>query len=1047
MRLWLPIGPSGVRQGQASGHPLVSGRVSGIAPLGDGNTVYICTANGGVWKSTDAGRTWASKMDGFRPGTTPTGVDSQACGAIAVAPGAGTSGQDLVYLGTGEGPPAGDRYFGVGPLVSDDGGTTWRTEQANPSLVGSGFWRIVIDPANPQHAFAATRDGLFERVPSGSSFVWNRVSLPTGGATMPSPDWDHWCTGLAVAQDVSSTPVTHVYAALGAFPGIFPGGVFHWDSATRVWSAAGTGWNPTNPWMTVLAMQPTNPHVVYALVSNQAGFVAGVFRLDTSGGASAPWLSLSHFPADLFGNHTVQPTGTNPHPGQGYYDIVIAVDPNDVNRIYLGGASSPNGGTFSGALFRCQVTLGSSNRLTSQNIGARVHADIHAIEFEPGSQRTLWVGCDGGVFMTYNALGDEKDSHGNAIPTAFASRNQGLSTLQFERLGLHPMEDGVLFGGLQDNGTLRYTGEELWLEVGDGDGGDVLVNSANPRKVLRGITSQDLQAAADGAQAVSSWSGVKVPVADGEKVDGYPPIIGLPLNLVTPSTANLLAFGSERVWISTDFGQSWPSSIPGGTRTSDSIDTSGITALAWASATKLYAGTFNGSVARYDRPSASSSTWTRRIICVPPAAASPPSGPAIATTVPPNPITSIAVDLADPTGNSIYITVGGQLASPYMGRARVWRGTDPGGSGVYTWETRSGPGNLTAPAATTREFRLLDIHHSVIVVDPLHHECLYVGADIGVWRSHDSGQHWYPYSLGIPEVAVTDLKLHPTKRLLWAGTHGRGVYEISADAAPSDPSDPFLRYLVRDTHLDVGRGPSAAGAIDPTSSGKTGTPVAFGHSPDIRLDTPAKDGTYHTVAEDISVAQFFEALDDKMRAFRPHSGAPVDNRVFVQVHQRGTALPLGSGVQVMLLLAPGKTPPALPAGYTTNVQNGTPVTGGGWTTVGTTTVINVWPLTPRIAHFRLSSAALAGHDDWCLLVLLHAAAGAPDNAFTSTDTDVQAMCAHTPLATWSTFSVVETTRATTQREPGFLAMILEAIGLGSLVSPGNDGVPADVIDY
>src|SRR5262249_25548415 len=150
------------------------------------------------------------------------------------------------------------------------------------------------------------------------------------------------------------------------------------------------------------------------------------------------------------------------------------------------------------------------------------------------------------------------------------------------------------------------------------------------------------------------------------------------------------------------------------------------------------------------------------------------------------------------------------------------------------------------------------------------------------------------------------------------------------------------------------------------------------------------------------------------------------------VHQRGTAMPLGAGVQVMLLLAPGTTPPALPAGYTTNVQNGTPVTGGGWTTVGTTTVNNVWPLTPRIAHFRLSSSSLAGHNDWCLLVLLHAGAVVPDNAFTSTDTDVQAMCAQSPLATWSTFSVAETTRATSPRDPGFLAMILEALGMGTL---------------
>lgn len=1045
MRTWLPIGPSGVRKGQAAERPLTSGRVTGVAPLADGNTIYICTANGGVWKTTDAGRTWAAKMEAFRPGTATTQVDAQACGAIAVAPGAGTGGQDRVYVGSGEAYIGGDRYFGVGPLVSDDGGTTWRTEQATPSLVGNGFWRIVFDPANVEHAFAATRIGLYERVQSGSIYVWNQIPFPHI-VLDPKDPVDQYCTGLAVAQ---SGGVTHVYAALA-----MSDGVYHWDSATTQWSVAGTSWNPKDPNVTVLAMQPDNPHVVYALVADLGGHVAGVFRLDTSGGANAPWVALSHFPPDLFGDLKPQPGHTKPDPGQGKYDIALAVDPTDVNRIYLGGSFSTSGDIVSGALFRCQVTLGSSNRLTCENIGARVHADIHAIEIVPGGQRTIWVGCDGGVFVTYNALGDEKDSGGHAIPTAFASRNLGLSTLQVERLGLYPTEDGVLFAGVQDNGTLRYTGEELWLQSGDGDGGDVLVNAANPRKVLRGFTYGELEAASDGAQSVASWHDVKVMVESGEKVAGYPPIVGLPLYLANSSNANLLAFGSERVWISTNFGESW-TSVPGGTRAKDSIDGSKIIALAWASETKLYAGTVNGTIARYDRASATSNTWTLRIINKPPT--TPPSGATIATTVPPVPITSIAVDLTPTpqtsTGDSIYITVGASLLEqqqklsqqkgPYMGRARAWYGTDPGGTGLYTWETRSGPGNLADPTPATPEFRLLDIHHSVIIVDPANPKCLYVGADIGVWRSHDSGQHWYPYSLGIPEAAVMDLKLHPTKRILWAGTHGRGIYEISADADPRDPSDPFLRYLVRDTHLDVGRGPSVTGATDPTSG--SGALVAFGHSPDIRIDTPARDGTYHTFSEDISVLQYFEALDDQMRAFRPRTGGPVDNRVFVQVHQRGTALPMGAGVQVMLLLAPGKTPPALPAGYTANVQNGTAVTGGDWTTVGTTTVNNVWPLMPRIAHFRLSSSALAGHDDWCLLVLLHAA-GMAGNAFTSTVTDVQALCTQSPLATWSTFSVVETTRATSHHEPGFLAMILEAIGLGSLVSPGNDVLPADVVD-
>src|SRR5262249_110157 len=154
---------------------------------------------------------------------------------------------------------------------------------------------------------------------------------------------------------------------------------------------------------------------------------------------------------------------------------------------------------------------------------------------------------------------------------------------------------------------------------------------------------------------------------------------------------------------------------------------------------------------------------------------------------------------------------------------------------------------------------------------------------------------------GIPEAAVTDLKLHP-QRILWASTYGRGVYEIGADADPSATPTSSLRYLVRDTHLDVGRRPSVAGGEDPTSAVRA--KAAFGQSPDIRIDTPAKDGTYVTLVEDINPAQFLQVIGAQMKAYRPKTGGPVDNRVYVQVHQRGTAPPSSSdSVQVMLLLA------------------------------------------------------------------------------------------------------------------------------------------------
>ena len=62
---WTTIGPSVIERGQALGRPSISGRVAGIAISADGQRIYVASANGGVWRSNDAGANWQSTMDSF----------------------------------------------------------------------------------------------------------------------------------------------------------------------------------------------------------------------------------------------------------------------------------------------------------------------------------------------------------------------------------------------------------------------------------------------------------------------------------------------------------------------------------------------------------------------------------------------------------------------------------------------------------------------------------------------------------------------------------------------------------------------------------------------------------------------------------------------------------------------------------------------------------------------------------------------------------------------------------------------------------------------
>ncbi len=933
---WIPIGPCVVRQGQASNRPAVSGRIAGMAVAPAATRIYAASANGGVWRSDDGGVTWRSTMEAWDLDPTTAKSDTLACGAIAIDP----ADPNRVYVGTGEAVGAADCYFGVGPIRSDDGGVSWNTEPVapgSPTLQGTGFYRLAMDPADRERVVAATRTGLYRREPDGSSgYHWARKET-------------NQFTSVVVARTGSTTTF---YASR------WGGGVFS-STDGHTWAAVGTGFPTVNVGRIGLAVRPNDPNVVYALIHNSnTHYLLGVWRLDTSDNT---WRQISGAPADLFG---IAPTLS----GQGWYDLVIAVDPNNVNRIYLGGSTKLAGGQWSGSLYRSVVSssgsgAGLTHSMANTYIGAAVHADIHALEFTPGDSDKLWVGCDGGVFYTANATGS----------ASFEARNVGLACLTMNHLAQHPTEDAVVFSGTQDNGTTRFTGEEVWLHSAGGDGGFVVINWNDPYKVLRTYVMGYMYRATDGGQGYSSWSSAGLSAAHRDNALFYAPLVGTPRNIAAPAEADIVAFGGRRPWISTNFGTSWQS-IPNNGAADDLPDF--ILSLAFASATRLYAGTGSGDVYRFDK---SGATWTRtRIDTVGGANALPLNGP----------VTDIAVDPADATGSSIYITFGG--SGDYR---HVWRfnGTQ--------WQQRSGP-------AATPASRLLDVQYNAIIADPSHTSHLYAGADIGIWRSTDSGATWSTFSSGLPDAAVLDLKLHNVRRLLRASTHGRGVYERTLDTTTALG----VELYVRDTQLDLGRYATVNGLDDPTQPGVT---VRHWRGPDIKVDVLSAMGTYQTPTNQINCYQFVDTIVDGsggVATVDPSVGTAI-NRVYVQVHNRGVTP--ANNVRVMLLLANASAGlPNLPAGYTTNVQTGTAISTAHWKTVGFRTLNDLQVGLPQIAPFDLPStmlpppASLTGNAHHCLLALLHCPG---DDVFTNTQIHVDTLSPHERKAAHKNLHVVQFT--------------------------------------
>jgi hypothetical protein len=515
---WISVGPSVLRQGQMPSRSAMAGRIAGLAVAPSASRVYAASANGGVWRSDDGGETWRSMMEAWDLDPTTHASDSLACGAIAIDP----ADTNRVYVGSGEGATVWINadgsiwgtlaFYGVGPIRSDDGGVSWHTEPTSTpttSLEGHGFYAVSVDPGDRERVISATTRGLYRREQISGSSAYHWVRKETGV----------W-TSVVAARSGSTTTF---YAAR------WGGGVFRSNDGDS-WTAITTGFPTINVGRIGLAVQPNNLNVVYALIAHPTNMtMRGVWRLDTN-----TWRQVTGHPADLFG------TGF----GQGWYDLAIAVDPNNVNRIYLGGSTRSAAGAihpadvWAGCLYRCVVTSSGSGAslsysMTNTSIGDTVHADIHALVFTPGNSNRLWVGCDGGVFFSDTATGG----------AAFIARNTGLSTLTMEHLSQHPTEDAVLFCGMQDNGTGRFTGEEAWLHMAPGDGGFSVVNWNDPYRVVVTYPSTVVRRFADGG---SRYNYTHVSLSSSDPAIFYAPMVGTPRNPGSPTQAERLAIATNR---------------------------------------------------------------------------------------------------------------------------------------------------------------------------------------------------------------------------------------------------------------------------------------------------------------------------------------------------------------------------------------------------------------------------------------------------------------------------------------------------------------------
>ncbi len=688
------------------GPALMSGRIADIAvhPKRQ-STWYVAAGSGNLWKTVNAGTTWTPIFDD---------QGSYSIGCVQLDP----SNPEVVWVGTGENVNGRHVGYGDGIYVSRDGGTSWKKMGLEHS---EHIGRIVIDPRDSNVLWVAAQGPLWSK--GGDRGLFKSTD---GGTTWTKKLGGGEWTGV---NDVVADPrnpdvlyaATHqhhrnVAALLNGGP---ESGIHKSTDGGETWREVTKGLPKEDMGRIGLAVCPHAPDTVYATL--EIAHRKGGFWRSTTAGES--WEKRNDIVAGATGPH--------------YYQEIFAC-PHQPGRVYM---------------MDMKLRVTEDGGKTWRSIGTdSKHVDNHALAFNPHDPGYLLVGCDGGVYESWD-LGKTYRYVAN------------LPLTQFYKVAVDYDEPFYnVYGGTQDNNTqggpsrtdnVHGIRNSDWFTTLWGDGHQPAADPSDPNIVysqwqVGNLTRYD--------RKTGEFMYIQPQPADGEPMDRFnwdAPI------LISAHDPKRLYFASQRVWRSDDRGDSWTPVSGDLTRDLDRLTLPmmgrvqsfdaiwdlyamskfcTITSLGESPLDEnlLYAGTDDGHIQVSEDGGV---TWRKT-----------DELPGVAAQWFVN---DIKADLHDK--DTAYVCVDQHKSGDF--KPYVFKTTDRG----KTWTSISG-------GLPEREivWRLVQDH-----VKP---ELLFVGTEMGVYFTVDGGGRWTKLSGGMPNIPVRDLAIQKRENDLVCATFGRGFY-------------------------------------------------------------------------------------------------------------------------------------------------------------------------------------------------------------------------------------------------------------------------------